>query len=194
MIADEVITGFGRTGIWFAMEHWGVQADIMSTAKAITGGYSPLGASTVTQKVADALPIFSHLQTYQGHPASCAAGLATIDYIEQNNLISQGAKNGAYLLEQMQRLRDLPIVGDVRGLGMWTCIDFTQDKRTKKPLEDGSVKSMVNRCLDMGVLVGEEGTAIELSPPYIASRDELDTCVDTLEKAIIAEAKDKGLN
>ncbi|MFP6777689.1 MAG: aspartate aminotransferase family protein [Alphaproteobacteria bacterium] len=194
LIADEVITGFGRTGKWFAMEHWGVQADIMSTAKAITGGYSPLGASTVTQKVADTLPIFSHLQTYQGHPASCAAGLATIDYIEQNNLISQSAKNGAYLLEQMQRLRDLPIVGDVRGLGMWTCIDFTQDKQTKKPLEEGSVKSMVNRCLDMGVLVGEEGTAIELSPPYIASRDQLDTCVDTLEKAIIAEAKDKGLS
>ena len=72
-------------------------------------------------------------------PASCAAGLATIDYIEQNNLISQAAKNGAYLLEQMQRLRDLPIVGDVRGLGMWTCIDFTQDKQTKKPLEEGSV-------------------------------------------------------
>jgi adenosylmethionine-8-amino-7-oxononanoate aminotransferase len=175
------------------MEHWGVQADIMSTAKAITGGYAPLGASTVTQKVADALPIFSHLQTYQGHPASCAAGLATIEYIEQNDLIRQVRENGAYLLAQMQRLRDLPIVGDLRGLGMWTCIDFTRDKKTKAPLADGAVKSMVHRCLDMGVLIGEEGTAIELSPPYIASRDELDTCVDTLEKAIIAEAKEQGL-
>ncbi len=192
LIADEVITGFGRTGKWFAMEHWGVQADIMSTAKAISGGYVPLGASTVTQNVADVLPIFSHLQTYQGHPAACAASLATIGYIEQHDLITKGAENGAYLLEQMQRLRDLPIVGDVRGLGMWTCIDFTKDKKTKAPLDDGT-KRMVNRCLDMGVLVGEEGTAIELSPPYIASRDQLDTCVDTLEKAIIAEAKELGI-
>ncbi len=193
LIADEVITGFGRTGKWFAMEHWGVQADIMSTAKAISGGYVPLGASTVTQHIADVLPIFSHLQTYQGHPAACAASLATIGYIEQHDLITKGSENGAYLLEQMQRLRELPIVGDVRGLGMWTCIDFTKDKKTKAPLDDGT-KRMVHRCLDMGVLVGEEGTAIELSPPYIASRDELDTCVDTLEKAIIAEAKELGIS
>jgi putrescine aminotransferase len=192
LIADEVITGFGRTGKWFAMEHWGVQADIMSTAKAISAGYVPLGASTVTQKIADVLPIFSHLQTYQGHPAACAASLATIDYIEKNDLITKGAENGAYLLEQMQRLRELPIVGDVRGLGMWTCIDFTKDKKTKAPLDKGT-KRLVNRCIEMGVLVGEEGTAIELSPPYIASREELDICVDTLEKAIIAEAKELGI-
>ena len=76
---------------------------------------------------------------------------------------------------------------------MWTCIDFTSDKKTKAPFKDGTVKRLVHRCLDMGVLVGEEGTAIELSPPYIASRDQLDTCVDTLEKAVLAEAKDKGL-
>lgn len=193
LIADEVITGFGRTGKWFAMEHWGVEADIMSTAKAITGGYAPLGASTVTQKIADALPIFSHLQTYQGHPAACAASLATIDYIEKNDLIRQSSENGAYFLEQLQRLRDQPIVGDVRGLGMWTCVDFTRDKKTKQPLPDGSVKSIVHRCRDMGVLIGEEGTAVEMSPPYIANLDELDTCVDTLEKAIIAEAKHIGL-
>ena len=193
LIADEVITGFGRTGKWFAMEHWGVQADIMSTAKAITGGYSPLGASTVSQEIADVLPIFSHLQTYQGHPASCAAGLATVEYIEQHDLIRQSKENGAYLLEQMQRLRELPIVGDIRGLGMWTCIDFTKDKKTKAPL-DGGTKRMVHRCIDMGVLVGEEGTAIELSPPYIATRDQLDICVDTLEKAIIAEAKELGIS
>ena len=193
LIADEVITGFGRTGKWFAMEHWGVQADIMSTAKAISGGYVPLGASTVTQKIADILPIFSHLQTYQGHPAACAASLATIDYIEKHDLITRSAENGAYFLDKLQRLRDLPIVGDVRGLGMWNCVDFTRDKKTKQPLVEGSVKRMVRHCLEQGVLLGEEGTAIEMSPPYIASRDELDTCVDTLEKVIIAEAKEQGI-
>ena len=165
----------------------------MSTAKAITGGYAPLGASTVTQKIADTLPIFSHLQTYQGHPAACAASLATIEYIEQNDLIRQSAEHGAYFLDQLQRLHDLPIVGDVRGLGMWTCVDFTTDKKTKAPFKDGTIKRIVHRCRDMGVLIGEEGTAVEMSPPFIASKEELDICVDTLEKAIIAEAKHQGI-
>ena len=164
-----------------------IEADIMSTAKAITGGYAALGASTVTQDIADTLPIFSHLQTYQGHPASCAASLATIDYIENHSLIKTGKENGKYFLEQMQRLRDLSIVGDVRGLGMWTCVDFTANKKTREPFKDDTVKRIVHRARDMGVLVGEEGTAIELAPPYIATREQLDTCVDTLEKAIFAE-------
>ena len=87
----------------------------------------------------------------------------------------------------MQRLRDLSIVGDVRGLGMWTCVDFTANKKTREPFKDDTVKRIVHRARDMGVLVGEEGTAIELAPPYIATREQLDTCVDTLEKAIYAE-------
>ena len=192
-IADEVITGFGRTGKWFAMEHWGIDGDIMSIGKAITAGYFPLGVSTVSTKVHDALSQYVHVQTYNGHPGGCAAALETIAMLEEGDLLTSAAENGAYFLERMQRLRELPIVGDVRGRGMWTCIDFTQDKKTKKPLEDGAVKSMVHRCLDMNVLVGEEGTAIELSPPFIATRDELDTCIDALEKAIIAEAKEQGL-
>ena len=76
---------------------------------------------------------------------------------------------------------------------MWTCVDFTSDKKTKEPFRDGTVKRIVHRARDRGVLVGEEGTAIELSPPYIASREELDTCVETLEKAIQEQVKEGGL-
>ena len=100
LIGDEVITGFGRTGRWFALEHWGVECDIMSTAKAITAGYFPLGASTASRKVIDALPVFNHVQTYNGHPGACAAALATIDILEGDNLIAQGAETGAYFLER----------------------------------------------------------------------------------------------
>ena len=84
----------------------------------------------------------------------------------------------------MQRLMDLSIVGDVRGLGMWTCVDFTSDKKTKAAFADDTVKKIVHRARDMGVLVGEEGTAIELAPPYIATKEQLDLCIDVLEKAI----------
>lgn len=193
LIADEVITGFGRTGAWFAMEHWDVEADIMSTAKAVTAGYFPLGASTVRKEIADSLPVFTHVQTYQGHPGACAAGLATIDIIENDDLITAGRENGAYYLEAMQRLRELPIVGDVRGLGMWTCVDFTADKKSKAPFTDDTVKAITRRMADLGVIGGEEGTAIEFAPAYIATREQLDHCVDITEQAIREITADRNL-
>ena len=188
-IADEVITGFGRTGKWFAMEHWGVEADIMSIGKAITAGYFPLGISTVSAKVHDALSRYIHVQTYNGHPGGCAAALETIAIVEEQDLLTKGTENGAYFLEQMQRLRELPIVGDVRGLGMWTCVDFTSDKKTKAPFKDGTVQAIANRMAELGVLGGEEGTAIEFAPAYTASREQLDQCVDVTEQAILEIAK-----
>ena len=192
-IGDEVITGFGRCGYWFALEHWGVECDIMSTAKAITAGYFPLGASTASRKVADALPAFTHIQTYNGHPGACAAALATIDILESDNLIEHGRETGAYFLDALQRLRDLPIVGDVRGLGMWTCIDFTVDKKTKAPFTDDTVKAITRRMADLGVLGGEEGTAIEFGPALVATREDVDRCVDVAEQAIREVMADRNL-
>ncbi len=192
-IADEVITGFGRTGAWFAMEHWGIEADVMSTAKAISAGYFPLGASTVTRAVADTMPVFTHVQTYQGHPGGCAAALKTIEILETDELVAASRDNGAYFLEVMQRLRDLPIVGDVRGLGMWTCVDFTVDKATRAPFTDDTVKAITRRIADLGVLGGEEGTAIEFAPAYVATREQLERCVDVTEQAIREIMADRNL-
>ena len=175
------------------MEHWGVEPDIMSTGKAITAGYFPLGASTVSQRVADTMPMFIHIQTYNGHPGGCAAALETISILESENLIAQGKESGAYFLEQMQRLRELPIVGDIRGLGMWTCIDFTSDKASKAPYKDDTVKAITARMAELGVLGGEEGTAIEFAPAYTATREQLDQCVDVAEQAIREVTKERGL-
>ncbi len=193
LIGDEVITGFGRCGYWFTLEHWGVECDIMSTAKAITAGYFPLGASTVSRKVADTLPAFNHIQTYNGHPGACAAAMATIDILESDNLIERGRETGAYFLDALQRLRDLPIVGDLRGLGMWTCIDFTVDKETKAPFTDDTIKAITRRMADLGVLGGEEGTAIEFGPALVASREDVDRCVDVAEQAIREVMADRNL-
>lgn len=189
LIVDEVITGFGRTGKWFAMDHWGVQGDIMSIGKAISAGYFPLGVSTVSLKVHNALSQYVHVQTYNGHPGGCAAALETIAILEEGDLLAKATKNGAYFLERMQRLRELPIVGDVRGIGMWTCVDFTSDKRTKEPFKDDTVKAIANRMAELGVLGGEEGTAIEFAPAYTATRGQLDHCVDITEQAILEIAK-----
>ena len=193
-IADEVITGFGRTGTWFAMEHWGVEADIMSMGKAMSAGYAPLSGSIVTDRVADVLPVFSHIQTYQGHPTACAASLAAVAQIEEENLLAAVRDNGKYFLDQMQRLRDLAIVGDVRGLGFWTCIDFSTDKTTKAQFADDTVKCITRRMAENGILGSQEGpSAIEFAPAYITTREQIDRCVDVAEAAIRAEMKERGL-
>ncbi len=137
----------------------------------------------------DTLSQYVHVQTYNGHPGGCAAALETIAILEEQDLLTKGAENGAYFLEQMQRLRELPIVGDVRGLGMWTCVDFTADKASKAPFKDDTVKAIANRMAELGVLGGEEGTAIEFAPAYTATREQLDQCVDVTEQAILEIAK-----
>jgi adenosylmethionine-8-amino-7-oxononanoate aminotransferase len=192
-IADEVITGFGRTGAWFAMSHWDIDADIMSTGKAMTSGYFPLAATTVSKEIADTLPVFVHVQTYQGHPGGAAAALETIEIVESEDLITRARDNGAYFLDALKTLETLPIVGQVRGLGMWTCIDFTADKKTRAPFADDTVKTIVRRMQELGVLGGEEGAAIEFAPSYTASRAQLDTCVEIAGQAIREVTKERNL-
>src|ERR1700756_2034212 len=124
LIADEVITGFGRTGRWFALGHWGVEPDLVSFAKGVTSGYLPLGGVIVSKRVHQAMedaPMdekFMHAATYSGHPACCAVGLRNIDILEQEALPERASVMGKRLLAGLESLRSLPVVGDVRGLGM----------------------------------------------------------------------------
>lgn len=183
-IADEVITGFGRTGSWFAMNHWGVEPDIMTLGKAMTAGYIPLGAVMTRREIWDALPGFPHVHTYNGHPAAAAAALATIAIKEREKLVERAAETGSYLLSALQHLEHLPIVGQVRGLGMWVAVDFTSDKSSKGVFPDDTVRAIALRARDLGVIVGANGTAIEMAPSLNISTDELDTAVATLDRAI----------
>ena len=192
-IGDEVITGFGRTGEWFALQHWNVVPDIMSTAKAITSGYFPLGASTVSQKVADALPIFLHIQTYNGHPGGMAAALKTIEICERDGLIRKCKENGKYLLDALKGLERLAIVGQVRGLGSWVCIDFTPDKKTRPLFTDDTVRLIQREMRRLGVLAGSMGTAIEMAPSYTATKPELDRAVAVAEEAIRTVMRQRNL-
>jgi putrescine aminotransferase len=192
-IADEIITGFGRTGEWFALNHWDVEPDIMTVAKAIAAGYFPLGAAITREEIAAELPTFLHAHTFSGHAAGAAAALATIAIYERDNLVARAKEMGTYLLDALKPLEQHPIVGQVRGLGMWLAIDFTADKRTKAPFTDDTVKAVELRTRELGVLVSANGTAIEMAPPLVARREELDRLATTLEQAIHDVARARGL-
>ena len=185
LIIDEVITGFGRTGSWFASEHFGIEPDIMTVAKAMTAGYFPMGATFARKEIVEVMPMFRHVHTFSGHGGGAAAALATIAICERDGVIAKARDNGRYFLERLKEvLADSPIVGDVRGLGMWLAIDFTRDKKTKAPFTDGTVKKVVRRMKDLGVLSSSIGNALEMAPPLITSRAQLDRAVEVTARAV----------
>jgi adenosylmethionine-8-amino-7-oxononanoate aminotransferase len=183
-IADEVITGFGRTGEWFSVDHWGVEPDVMTMAKALTAGYIPLGATIASHEIRDALDGYPDIHTYGGHPAAAAAALTAIDLYEGDGLLARAAEEGAHALETLRGLEDLDAVGEVRGLGLWVAVDFTADPATREPLPAETLKAIVKRTRELGVLVSNNGTAIEVAPPLIIAREDLDEGLGRFMQAV----------
>ncbi|MGH7378368.1 MAG: aspartate aminotransferase family protein, partial [Candidatus Methylomirabilales bacterium] len=138
-IADEVITGFGRTGMYFALSRWGVEPDIVSFAKGITSGYLPLGGIMVSEPIRQAIlsvppeKRWMHAFTYSGHPTCCAVALKNLEIIEREGLVERAAKMGERLLKGLRTLSSLPAVGDVRGLGLMCGVELVADKASKAP-------------------------------------------------------------
>lgn len=193
-INDEVITGFGRAGSWFTIADSGVVPDILTMAKAITAGYAPLGACMTTDAIADALPVFASLHTFSGHAASCAAANAVIGIKRREALMQKSAEDGEYFLDGLREmLEPMPTVGQVRGVGMWHAVDFTSDHRTKAPLGREHVKAIARRVWEKGVIVSAIGDSIEIAPPLITSRVDLDHTVRTLADAIREVTGEQGL-
>jgi putrescine aminotransferase len=185
LIIDEVITGFGRTGAWFASEHFGVEPDIMTMAKAMTAGYFPMGAVITRREIIEPMPIFRHVHTFSGHGGGAAAALKTIEIYERDEVVAKARDNGRYFLERLKELlSNSPIVGDVRGLGMWLAVDFAQDKGTKAPFTDDTVKNIVRRMKELGVLASAIGNSLEMAPPLIASRSQLDRAAEVTAQAV----------
>lgn len=198
MIADEVMTGFGRTGKWFAMDHWDVVPDIMTIAKGMTCGYLPLGATVVRKHIGDRFKeqFFSHGATYAGHALGCATALALIPIYQEDNLIENSKKMGAYLLEKAMELEDKhACVGDVRGLGLFVGLELVKNKQTKEPLTavDAKIRPGTNPKLEIAKKLGELGmmamaanpvNVIAMAPPLIITRDEIDEGVAIMDKAL----------
>jgi len=191
LIADEVITGFGRTGRWFGLEHWNVQADLMIFAKGVTSGYLPLSGVMLTRRVHDVLRsvkgMFAHGFTYSGHPTACSVGLRNLQILEEERLVERAAELGAYLQKKLQALRELEIVGDVRGLGLMAGVELVSDKATKQSFDvaEGAARRVWLEALEHGVIVRPiAGDVIAISPPFVISEQQIDRIVEVLHGAI----------
>ncbi len=194
MIMDEVICGFGRVGHWFGTEHWGVQADIITCAKGLTSGYSPLGAAIVRKEIADAFlgeekQKFMHGITFGGHPVSAAAALANLAIIEREQLPQRAQDSGAYLIGALREALDHHrIVGDIRGLGLFIGIELVKDKGTRESLHgEANMAWLSDRLLDNGIICRADDRldpVIQLSPPLVITKDEIDRVVGVLDDVI----------
>ena len=194
LILDEVITGFGRTGHWFAAEHFDIEPDILSMAKAMGAGFAPIGAVMTRPDIADGIGMFQHVHTFSGHAVSCAASRKVIEIKERDGLIEKARVLGAQFgIDLSKALSDHPIVGDVRGMGFWHAIDFTRDKATKELFEDDTVAAIARRVRDHGVIVGPIGSAIEIAPPLIVDESQLQDCIRACAQSINEISRERGL-
>jgi putrescine aminotransferase len=193
-VSDEVVTAFGRLGEWFASETmFGIQPDVITTAKGLTSGYLPLGASIVSDRIFDVIAEEGHGRyfavgyTYSGHPVACAAGLKNIEIIEREGLLDHVKRIGPYFMERLQELRDLPMVGDVRGSHLMACVEFVADAASKRlyPDELDVGKRVADACEPRGLIVRPMINLNVMSPPLVIDEDDVDHVVSTLRDAIV---------
>jgi adenosylmethionine-8-amino-7-oxononanoate aminotransferase len=204
LIADEVMSGFGRTGKNFGIDHYGVVPDIMAMAKGMSCGYSPLGAVVAGDKIFHTIMTegtghFIHGHTYGGHPLSAAVGDCVMEICEREGYYANAATQGAHLLEQMRALYDCPIVGDVRGKGLMIGVEFVADQATKEPFDPArKVRDLITlNCLDQGLVVYPGGGSVDgvrgdhflLAPPLCITRDEVDELYRRLDAALAKTAE-----
>lgn len=195
LMTDEVMSGFGRTGRWFAVDHAGVQPDIMTLAKGLTSGTVPLGAVAVSREIAAQFEerTFWAGLTYSGHPLACAAAVATLEVYEHERLVDNAAEHGRYLATALPALAARhPSAGDVRGLGLFWAIELVRDRGTRAPLvtakgsmgESAGMALIKKTLLDQGVYAFLRSNLIAITPPLCITRAELDSGLHAIDKAL----------
>jgi taurine--2-oxoglutarate transaminase len=194
LIVDEVMTGWGRTGQWFAVDHWGVKPDILTTAKGITSAYVPLGLCATTKKLADYFEdhYFSHGHTYEAHPITLGPAVATIEEMQRLNLVERAASLEPYLRHKLEALKaGHPSIGDVRGLGLFFAVELVKNRNTKEPFNtmrdkiEGKplvVDQIAARMMADGVAQQSWVSHFVIAPPLIVTNEELDFGIDALHR------------
>lgn len=194
-ICDEVMSGFGRTGKWFGIDHHGVEPDILCMAKGITSGYIPLGGMIVTEKIAThfndkPLPIGL---TYSAHAVACAAANEVIKIYEEDNLIENAANMGHYIDKQVEKLKDKhPSIGDFRNTGLLGCIELVKNRKTKEPMAPWNaapnqmeiMSKVAAKISELGMYTFVRWNWIFIAPPLIITKDQIDEGLDIISKAI----------
>lgn len=194
---DEVITGFGRTGANFAVDHYGVVPDLIGFAKGLGSGYVPIGGVIVHKKIVDTIArgtgSLTHSFTFSGNPIACAGAEAVLDYILDHKLVERSRKMGEIFLEKLQVLNKYPVVGDIRGIGLLLGVEFVKDKTTKEPLDYNFSGEISKYCFQHGFMItsgvsgsadGILGDALQIAPPFIITEEEIDQVVAMLQEAI----------
>ena len=194
LIADEVVTGFGRTGSWSGSRLWGVKPDMMCIAKAITSGYFPLGATLIGERIAEAFEAdkttfgaIGHGYTYSAHPVGCAAALAALSETRRLNVADNAGARGLELQAGLKALKEKhEIVGDVRGIGLMAAIELVSDRAAKKPADKKVMGKVSEEAYGAGVMIRVSGPNIILSPPLIFTAAEVEETLAALDKALAA--------
>jgi taurine-pyruvate aminotransferase len=207
LIVDEVVTGFGRTGVLFAHQHSAIEPDLLTLGKGIASGYQPLAAMVAKQRIFEAfhgdpgdLNHFRHINTYGAHPVATSVGLRNVEIMEREGLYDRAAKTGDALLTRLRRqLDDHPNVGDVRGRGLLIGIELVTNSESRLPIAAAQSARVVARCAHDGVLIGRNANTtpghdnvLMLAPPYVISEAETDLLASTVENAIREELSESA--
>ena len=202
LIADEVMSGWCRTGKWFAVDNWGVVPDILTTAKGITNAAIPLGLCATTEKVASYFDdhFFSHGHTYEAHPLTLAPAIASIDEMKRLNLVQRAVEMGAYIGPKLNALKEKhPSIGEVRGIGMFWAVELVKNRKTKEPFNTMTdkvagtplvVDKVAAKMMANGVYMQAWMSHFVIAPPLIITENEIDEGVAAFDEALsIADAE-----
>ena len=195
LICDEVMAGFGRTGKWFAVDHWGVEPDIITSAKGINSGYVPLGCMSVCDSIAQWLKTYPLPggMTYAGHPLACASGVAAIRAIQEENILEHASNMGKIMRDELQNMANKhEMIGDIRGLGLFNGIELVKNRKTREPLvpfaakgeEAKPMNDMMKFAMQNGLYLSYFSNVIRLTPPLNISEDDMMTGLAILDKAL----------
>jgi len=202
LVADEVITGFGRLGYWFASERYDIRPDVVTFAKGVGSAHMPLGGVLMSDRIASAFlegtSMFTHGITYGGHPVATAVALKNLEVMAREDVLANVLRNEPYFQSRLDNLRDKPIVGDVRGAGYFMSIELVRDKETKQTFSDDESERLLRgflspRMFELGLICRADDRGdpvIQLSPPLIATREDLDYVHDVLD-TVLDEAWDE---